>query len=478
MTLQQFLSILRARIGLVLTVFLVTVSAATLTALILPKAYTATTSLIIDASRPDPLTGASNATNNQVQTALATQIGVIKSERVALDVVRDLRLNERLDLREKWTSIAHANTSFETWLARGLLKGMDATPTRDSSVINIDVEGADPIDVANIANAFGQAYLALSIKLRTDPARQYVTFFEGQAAELRTRVTAAQDRLSAFQRDKGVVVTDDRLDVELSRMGELSTKVLQAKADTAGAPDTPTLAAESTLPSSLTPAAIDSLRADVTHAEAQLQDYSTRWGDNHPQVLQTRAALASLRARLVTELQHAANNAMASSVLQQQQLHGARDALVAQRSRVVQLKSLREEGLVLLRDVENAQRAYDQVQSRLSQSTLESHATLGNAFVLTAATPPQNPSSPRALINIGLAGVVGLALALAAAILLEMVDPRIRAHESTVALLGQPLLGVLPPPGAQGAFAPRRIPLVGGSPHPSPKSTRKGQSWA
>ncbi len=477
MTLQQFLAILRARMGLVMAVFLVTVSAATITALLIPKVYTATATLIIDAAKPDPLSGAVNNSNNVAQTVLATQIGVIKSERVALDVVRKLRLTDRADLREKWSGTAR-NVSFEVWLAHGLQKAMEAAPARDSNVINIDVEGTDPNDVATVANAFAQAYLALSVKLRADPARLYSSFFEGQATELRTKVTAAQERLSAFQRDKGVIVTDDRLDGELAHMGELSAKLAQARTDTSELRGSKAQALTgSVVSNSLTAAAMDGLRADITHAEAQLQDFSTRWGDNHPQVVQARAAVASLQARLNTELQNAGSNAIASDNLRRQQVMTVRGALESQRARVVQLKSMREEGLVLLRDVENAQRAYDNVQARLSQSTLESHATLGNAVVLAEATPAQNPSSPRALVNISLAGVVGLVLAMGAAILLEMADPRIRTQEATFALLGQPLLGVLPKPGAKGSFAPRRIPLVGGHPPLARTAVRKGQSW-
>ena len=61
-----------------------------------------------------------------------------------------------------------------------------------------------------------------------------------------------------------------------------------------------------------------------------------------------------------------------------------RAALEAQRAKVLRMKAVRDEGLVLVRDVENAQRAYDAVLARFTQTSLESQTTQSNVNVLTA----------------------------------------------------------------------------------------------
>lgn len=446
MSLHQFLAILRARIWLALLVFSVTVGAAVVAALLMPKMYTATAAMIIDTTKPDPLTGISNG--GQLSPALlATQIGVLRSEKVALDVVRTLKLAERPSLREKWLADTRGRGSIDNWLAQALLKAVVVTPARDSNVVNIEFEANDPVYAAQVANAFANSYLDVSLKLRVDPAQRYSSFFESQAKELRANVERAQERLSAFQRDKGVVVTDDRLESEVSRVNELTARLAQQ-------------GAREQLPDDLNRPVLTALRGDLARAEAQLQDYSARWGDNHPQVQQAKATVATLRERLDAETRRVSGDLGAVNNRRRLQQAELRSALEAQRAHVVHLKSVREEGLVLWRDVENARRAYDNVVGRLSQSTLESHATQGNAFVLAEATPPLNPSSPRNMVNVGLAAVVGLVLALGAVVLLEMADPRLRTSEAAFAMLGQPVLGVLPLPGVKGAFAARRVPLV------------------
>lgn len=446
MSLHQFLAILRARFWLGALVFSVTVGAAVAAALLMPKMYTATAAMIIDTSKPDPLTGAGNG-GPPSPALLATQIGVLRSEKVALDVVRSLKLAARPGLREKWQADTRGRGDIDNWLAQALLKAVVVAPARDSNVVNIEFEANDPVYAAQVANAFATSYLNVSLKLRVDPAQRYTSFFESQAKELRANVERAQERLSTFQREKGVVVTDDKLDTEMSRVNELSARLAQQ-------------GVREQLPDDLNHPALAGLRGDLGRAEAQLQDYSARWGDNHPQVQQAKATVATLRDRLDTEARRVSGNVGAVNNQQRQQQAELRSSLEAQRARVLHLKSVREEGLVLWRDVENARRAYDNVVGRLSQSTLESHATQGNAFILNEATAPLNPSSPRNMVNVGLAAVVGLVLALGAVVLLEMADPRLRTSDAAFAMLGQPVLGVLPKPGVKGNFAARRVPLV------------------
>jgi len=464
MSLQQFLAALRERIWLALAIFVLTVGAAVTVSLLMPKVYSASAALIIDSSKPDPLSGAT-ASSNLAPALLATQIGIVKSERVALDVVRKLRLAEQPDqpaLRAKWLKATKGRGGFELWLARDLQKSVEVTPARDSNVVDIDVEGPDPVAIARIANAFAQSYLDVSVALRVGPAQQYSSFFEEQARDLRAKVEAAQQRLSDFQKDKGVIVTDDRLESEVSRMAELSTRLTQLQGESgANAGLQGEAAGLDPRQEAYSQPMLANLRAELAHAESQLQEYGARWGDNHPQVVQAKANVASLRAHLELETRRIVGGLGAVNASQRQRIGELRNALEVQRSRVVRLKSAREEGLLLLREVEMAQRAYDGVQNRLSQSTLESHATQSTSFVLAEATPALYPISPRITVNASLAAVAGLLLAIGAVVLLELADPRLRTSEAAYAMLGQPVLGVLPKPGVSGQFALRRIPLVG-----------------
>jgi len=73
--------------------------------------------------------------------------------------------------------------------------------------------------------------------------------------------------------------------------------------------------------------------------------------------------------------------------------------------------------------------------------------------------PPIFPSSPKVVLNTVLSIVIGLALAIGAVILLELVDRRVRRVEEISDLLGLPIFGVLPRPGGTGGFTGGRVSL-------------------
>jgi len=91
MNFVQFLAILRARYKVALGVFAVIVLGALVVSLVWPKSYTAAASVVIDSSKPDPLSAVlySGGLNPSL---VATQIDVIQSDRVAFKVVRNLKL--------------------------------------------------------------------------------------------------------------------------------------------------------------------------------------------------------------------------------------------------------------------------------------------------------------------------------------------------------------------------------------------------
>ncbi len=96
MNLSQFLSILRARWWVAVLIFLLTVGSAIGISLVQTKQYTATATLVVDQSRPDPVAAAMYS-GNPSPAFMATQVDVLKSDRVAQHVVRKLGLAARAE---------------------------------------------------------------------------------------------------------------------------------------------------------------------------------------------------------------------------------------------------------------------------------------------------------------------------------------------------------------------------------------------
>lgn len=450
MTLSQFLIIMRARWKAALLVLLLTVGGALAFSLVLPRQYTATTTLLVDQYRPD-VAGSAVYAGSPSPVFMATQVDVLKSERVALAVVKALKLADNPDLRDEWNRDAKGAGSFDAWLIDWLQRGLEVKPSRDSTVISISYRAPDSATAARTANLFAQSFLDTAVQFRVDPAKQNTAVFDARAKDLRAQLEAAQGKLSAYQRDRGVVVVSDgALDVETARLNELSSQlvVLQSMSAESASRQAQVRGAGDGLAEVVNNPLIITLRAQLTTAEAKLQELDSRLGSNHPQVLEARATIDTLRARLDTESRRVSSTVGVTNTINRQREAEVRAALEAQRARVLRLRQAREEGMVLVREVEAAQRAYDAVLTRLSQTNLETKATQGGAYVLSEAKEPPLPSSPNILRNVLLSVVIGTVLAIAMAIVREYVDRRVRTVEELPLSLGLPLLGVLPRPGS------------------------------
>ncbi len=454
MTLTQFLLVLRARIGTVILMTLLSAALAAAVSLLLPKQYTAETSVVIDARGGEPLQ-ASATPGLLVPGYMATQVDIINSDRVARRVVELTKLDQSAAARAQWQDDTQGRGELRIWLADLLQRKLEVRPARDSSVVAITFTGADPQFAALVANGFAQAYVETNLELKVEPAKQYAKWFNERTGSLRGELEAAQRRLSEYQQKHGIVAADERLDVENAKLSELSSQLLavQAQRVESRSRQAQTGSAE-TLPEVMQNGLIQSLKADLARQEGSRQQLAARLGNNHPELARVRAEIASLRERIATEVARVAGSLGTTNRVNDQRESEIRAALEAQKAKVLQLKAQRDEIAVLQRDVENAQRSYDLVTQRLTQTSLESENQQGNVVVLTPAVPPVEPSRPRLVLNVAVATVLGLLLGICTALLRELVDQRVRAAADLAAALALPVLGVIPrKPGRSARLA-------------------------
>ena len=455
MSFSQFMSIVRARWLAALTVLLFTVFLVVGTSLLLPKKYTATTAVIVDVKSPDPIAGIVLA-GMMAPGYMATQVDIISSDRVAQRVARTLQLAQNLDWRNAWQE-SDTGGNFETWAITYLQRYLDVKPSRESNVISVSYTANDAALAARVANSFVKAYIDTSVELRAEPAREYNSFFDERARQQRTELEKAQAKLSAYQQAKGITASDERLDIENSRLSELSSQLVALQAVSAEASSRQAQARSSgdQLSDVLTNPVVGSLKADLSRQEARLQELNARLGERHPQVVELQANIDELRSRLTTETRRVAGSVGVNSNIAKAREAEVRGALEAQRARVLKLKDRRDELAVLQHDVDQAQRAHDAISTRATQSSLESQASQTNISQLSPASDPVLQSSPKLVLNTVLAIFVGGLLGLGTALLRELLDRRVRSAQDLVLALDLPVLGVMLKP-TRGLLEARR----------------------
>jgi chain length determinant protein EpsF len=474
MNIQQLFLALRARPGIFGLVLAVTVLTTLIVSLLLPKSYVATVSLLLDSKDEQSFSGANvlPAFLHQQQQAayMQTQTDIIRSYKVVHKVLRDLGLTNSPEARQEFEEATGGAGSFENWLADRLLKYLSVETTQ-SSVVQIGYTANDARLAAQIANAFAKAYIDTTLELRVEPTQRTANWFDEQLKGLRAGLEDSQAKLTEYQRQKKIVVTEDRVDVEESRLAELSTHLVTAQNTASEAESRERLArqllasgnAADKVPEVLANSYVQRLKSELAMSEAKMRNLAADLGANHPQLQRQRAEYQSLRSELNSET--AKIIAGLSNAARQARQHEAqlRSAVAEQRGRVLELKDYRNEIGVLARHVESAQRAYDTAMQRYVVTKVESGANRTNVSVLDSAVEPAMPAKPKITLNIALSVVMGTMLGLAVVFFMEQFDRRVRSLDdlasAEVPLLAQlnawqPAQGLLGRPRDRGWALP------------------------
>jgi uncharacterized protein involved in exopolysaccharide biosynthesis len=264
-------------------------------------------------------------------------------------------------------------------------------------------------------------------------------------------VTQAQSKLTAYQKEKGLIAVDERLDIEASRLSGISTQLLTARAATyeaqvrhkqadelvqgGGSPDA--------LPEIMSSAAIIAVKADLARAESLLNSASADLGPNHPLYQRHAADVQALREKLSGEMKKVVaslGNASQQAHKRERELEAA---LEGQQQHMIRMKDARADISAMTRDVENAQRSYDAVLARYMTTNIESRAKQGDVALLTPAIEAAKPAHPKVGLIGGLSVILGLMLATMMVYALETLDRRVRSRFDLETRLAVPSLGRL-----------------------------------
>jgi polysaccharide biosynthesis transport protein len=457
MSLSQLLLILRGRRRIVAYTILCAVVIALVLSLALPKTYKAVATVVLNSKGIDPVSGFALPAQ-LLPGYMATQVDIIKSKSVALDVVDRLKLAQQPKLQEKFARVNDGSGTIRDWLAERLLKKLDVAPSQDSNVVDIRFKGDTPQFAADAANAFAHAYQQANMRLRVEPMKAASAYFNDQIKTLRDRLEAAQNRLSAYQKETGISSTDNRLDVETARLNELSSQLVKVQgelmdassrqrgAQGAGAAEAPDVLADPL---------IQNLKAALVQSQARLSEIAQRFTPEHPRYEEAKAEVDRRRAELNNSIRAASHGVSNRMQILQQREAELSGALAAQKTRVLDLNLARDRMAVLGKEVESAQRAYDTVTQRFSQTSLEGQSQQSDVTLLNPALPPFRPAGLTLPLNLLLALAIGALLGIGLALLAEVRNRQVRSATDLAEVLQAPVLGAF----SWSTSMPRRIGL-------------------
>lgn len=404
---------------------------------LLPARYTAKADLLVEQGRSAQMLPTMSG-------QLATEAELLQSERVAIAALALLGMREDPVLRQKWKEKSGGRGEFESWAAEELSKKLNVMPSRNSNILTVSYSSPDPVLAAKTVNALLKAYVDTARELRGESATQSSATFSDRTSRLKTALDLAAEKLARFQRENGVASTDERLDIENLRLSELNAQLVMLQSTAANAAGRQRYAAGgSGMEEVLRDPLVATLSADLARQQAKFAEMRSKLGDQHPAIAEQRESLADLKGRLDAATRRASSAIATDSRIASERAGSVQAALTAQRAKVMEVKSKRDQAQRLQLELDAARRAFDAAVTRANEAVLDSDSSRGNVSIIKTATVPAKPAFPRPADSLAAALVLGLLAAVVVVLWLESGDRRLRLDEEVSELLEQPLLGVI-----------------------------------
>lgn len=402
-TVAQAWVMVRAHLLVSIGMFLLLVVLAYFAIKSLPKSYESTATLIVQQDNYDPLAGR-DAAVGQNWTFLPTQVELIYN-RTTLRPVAD-RLNLWEDPAFNAGLHGDRQAMMDTVLG-ALYASLYVRPGQNSQLIYISATADSGQRAAEIANAVADEYL-LQMKGRINaPAMERATRYNSQLAELKLKVDQAQSKVEEFRGKHGMANMKDGQDLEGAALADLQAQLLEAQN------------ARRQLESSNEP----DLQERLDGLHAQMAQVRTTMGARHPRVLELQSEIKAT--------QDAMASGQASRIGQANQLESRlRVAIESERARLLERRSLQDEGSRLLLEQRLAEEGYSKALGGLDEIQFASEGNYQDVALVSRAEPPLIASKPNKLKYFAAALLLSLALSVGGPLAFELLlDRRVRCRD-------------------------------------------------
>jgi polysaccharide biosynthesis transport protein len=441
MSVAQIISILRFywKFTLMIAAAVVVLSAVVIK--FLPKTYTATATLILDRGKTDPLAAVANLSNDQTTGHLATQLELIQSPVILLQVVDRLKLSTDKDFAAGFNG--QDSNALREFTERNLSQALLVTSGRGGELLYISAAARDPVKAAEIANAVADTYMQEEESRLNGPAGDRARHYTEDLAQLRAKVAAAQDKLTSFLQQKGITdlnTSPEATDTDSQALKSLEEHLLEAQ-NQRRALEARSAGQQSVADEAQASLTIQNLKAQVSELETKVAQLSATYGPQHPKVIEAKSQLKLTTQHLDQEIQTLSQN-NATQLQRARELESKYTSAVAvQRAKVMELREHQGEGAKLELELDSAQSVYKRALDGYDHFLFASADNSIDVSLVSRATPPvkaSNPNKPKLM----LAGIfAGLALGISLPLLYELLfSRRLRCRDDLERSFGIPVL--------------------------------------
>jgi polysaccharide biosynthesis transport protein len=425
------------------------------------KLYDASATIMFDPQVPKPLgqTVESNDMSSYWNNAAyyKTQQWVIRSMRIATQVVRDLELNKDgafIAGIARSANPRRADVSVQR-AAEILSSRLSVEPIKESRLTVVKYRDGDPARAQRILAALVDTYAHENLESVFEASTVASDWLRSQIGSLRQDLETSEMSLHEYKKNKNIlsVSMDERSNMLQAEMSQLNAAVTQVRTQREKAaarlaqlrqvsPENP---ADLPVSELLTNGALNAYRADYVARDRELSALlSQGLGENHPSVKATLARREISRSALMNEVKNIQNAAERDRMALDQEVSSLQKLFADAEARALDLNLMEIEYNRLRRAKENNEKLFSIVIERSKETDLTRMLRVNNVKVVAHPELPTKPETPNVPLNIASGVAAGLVLGLIAAIGREQLDRTIKHPDEVENQYGISLLGVLP----------------------------------
>ncbi|MGH9532800.1 MAG: GumC family protein [Terriglobales bacterium] len=412
---------------------------------------------------------------------LDTQVEIIESDAVALQVIRDLRLDShplfatsRSAPAAKPTAVPAGPVQFDNAEEAELLdlfKGnMRVNSVPHTRLIDITYTSPDPKVAAEVANAIVHAYVERNFRTKFESTMQTSEWLAKQLSDLQLKVESSQEKLVRYQREKGILGLDEKQNIITTKLEELNKELMAAEGDRMQKEAAHKIAAagnEELIARADNGTIITKLRSELAELRSQHARLATQFGPSYPRVMELRNQMKELEGAIQDEIQR-----LSKGLETDYQTALARERMLAQafekqKRAANELNESAIQYTLLKREVETNRQLYEGLLQKLKEASVSVGLRSNNVRIVDAARVPLIPTKPNIPRNILLGLLAGVFSGVVLAFIQENLDTTLRSPQHVEEVLGLPCVAVIPAdsPSAGKPKYGRMLPL------PTPKNS-------
>jgi len=462
-TLRDYWRILQKRKWTVISTTLVLVTMVTIASFKMTPRYEAVSRIAVHRENVEMLgfkeVAPSTSEDYDHSIQLATQVRILQSDTLALQVIRQLQLDKNPNfaytLPEKDTTTSGPVPTTASGLderQQAALLGrfrseLRVSPVPRSRMIEINYLNPDRHLAAQVVNTLVNAYIEHNFKTKFESTMQTSNWLSIQLLDLQRKVETSQEQLVRYQRENEILGIDEKQNITTARLNELNQQLILAETDRIQKEASYKLTLSANL--ELVPGVAESrivqrLKEQEAEVKNQYAQATTQFGPSYPRVVELGNQLKQIESALQTEVRKIAGRIQNEYLTAAEREKMLRAALEKQKDEANLLNERAIQYNVLKRDVESSRELYEGLQQRLKEAGVAAGLRSGNVTVVDIARPPVRPAKPNIPMNIAAGFLLSLGLGIALAFVQESLDTTVRTPGDIQVACGLPSLGFIP----------------------------------